>query len=174
MNGRQGKTARLRYGAQTVVVRTGVRIGKVVAESHSKLRSRAAYAVSKALRKGTLVRKPCEVCGNPRSQAHHDDYKKPLEVKWLCIVHHNLRHNSLGRGPAICDKNWRTWAILIVDHWSHKPTLTVPASWGRVEQRRHWSLLLKWLDDLKTIMNDVPWEDHSELVAELHGSLGLR
>lgn len=33
-------------------------------------------------------RKPCEVCGNEQSEAHHDDYSKPWEIRWLCQKHH--------------------------------------------------------------------------------------
>jgi hypothetical protein len=47
---------------------------------------------SRAIRRGELVRQPCEVCGNPRSHAHHDDYSKPLEVRWLCAGHHKRWH----------------------------------------------------------------------------------
>lgn len=49
---------------------------------------KARNAVSNALRDGRLVRMPCEVCGDTKSQAHHDDYKKPLQVRWLCFKHH--------------------------------------------------------------------------------------
>lgn len=31
---------------------------------------------------------PCEVCGTTPAQRHHDDYSKPLEIRWLCPVHH--------------------------------------------------------------------------------------
>lgn len=37
---------------------------------------------------GVITRQPCEVCGDPKVQAHHTDYSKPLEVRWLCKVHH--------------------------------------------------------------------------------------
>ena len=51
-------------------------------------RARAHNAVARALRSGKLVKEPCEVCGAVRVHAHHDDYSKPLEVRWLCPLHH--------------------------------------------------------------------------------------
>lgn len=47
------------------------------------------------IRSGKLKREPCEVCGNMRSQAHHEDYSKPLEVVWLCAFHHKARHREI-------------------------------------------------------------------------------
>lgn len=41
---------------------------------------------------GILVRKPCETCGATKSQGHHTDYMKPLDVKWLCSTCHGLEH----------------------------------------------------------------------------------
>jgi hypothetical protein len=38
---------------------------------------------------------PCEVCGDVLNvQAHHDDYDKPLEVRWLCRKHHQALHRK--------------------------------------------------------------------------------
>jgi hypothetical protein len=48
----------------------------------------ARLAVGYALKSGKLVKKPCEVCGSLLSEAHHPDYSKPLDVRWLCIKHH--------------------------------------------------------------------------------------
>jgi hypothetical protein len=53
---------------------------------------RAYTAVYRALKSGRLKKEPCEVCGAEKSQAHHDDYSKPLEVRWLCAVHHKALH----------------------------------------------------------------------------------
>lgn len=39
-----------------------------------------------------LTRQPCEVCGSEKAQAHHDDYSKPLDVRWLCTTHHAEWH----------------------------------------------------------------------------------
>ena len=56
----------------------------------------AQIAVGNAIRDGKITRQPCEVCGNPKAQAHHDDYGKPLDVRWLCTTHHAEwhRHNT--------------------------------------------------------------------------------
>lgn len=58
------------------------------------VKRRARYAVSNAIRDGRLVRSPCEVCGHWKSEAHHDDYSKPLEVRWLCFKHHRELHGQ--------------------------------------------------------------------------------
>jgi len=45
--------------------------------------------VRKAIREGRLIVQPCEVCGRKDAvQAHHEDYSKPLAVRWLCPLHH--------------------------------------------------------------------------------------
>ncbi len=56
---------------------------------------KAHFAVSNAIRDGKIKRKPCEVCGSTDSEAHHDDYSKPLDVMWLCPKHHAERHVHL-------------------------------------------------------------------------------
>lgn len=57
----------------------------------------AAYsAIRTALLNGSLVKLPCEVCGDTNVQAHHDDYSKPLDVRWLCFKHHReFAHNQI-------------------------------------------------------------------------------
>ena len=54
----------------------------------------AHIATGSAIRDGRLKRLPCEKCGNPKSQAHHDDYSKPFDVRWLCVKHHNEHHKA--------------------------------------------------------------------------------
>lgn len=57
------------------------------ARNPEKFHARAA--VYRALERGELVKQPCEVCGTELAvQAHHDDYARPLEVRWLCRRHH--------------------------------------------------------------------------------------
>jgi hypothetical protein len=48
------------------------------------------------LKRGKLTRQPCEVCGAV-AQMHHDDYSKPLEVRWLCRGHHLEHHRAEAR-----------------------------------------------------------------------------
>jgi ribosomal protein S27AE len=47
-------------------------------------------SVQYAIATGRLVKGVCEVCGSTNVQAHHDDYNKRLEVRWLCRKHHAL------------------------------------------------------------------------------------
>ena len=51
-------------------------------------------AVQSALRRGILIRQCCEVCGSERTDAHHDDHRKPLDVRWLCRRHHSALHSE--------------------------------------------------------------------------------
>ncbi len=60
-----------------------------------KLHPEQAHAhnvVTKALMSGKLLCCPCEVCGCEKVDAHHDDYSKTLEVRWLCRQHHADHH----------------------------------------------------------------------------------
>jgi len=57
-------------------------------------KNKARQAVSNAVRDGRLVKLPCQVCGSPKSQAHHPDYRSPLKVVWLCFKHHREIHNQ--------------------------------------------------------------------------------
>lgn len=55
-------------------------------------RGKASQKVRDAVRSGKMERKPCEVCSEPNAEGHHDDYSKPLEVRWLCRKHHARHH----------------------------------------------------------------------------------
>jgi hypothetical protein len=53
-------------------------------------------AVKYALKQGRIIKQPCEICGTESNvQAHHDDYSKPLDIRWLCQRHHADHHRLL-------------------------------------------------------------------------------
>jgi hypothetical protein len=53
----------------------------------------ARQKVYKAVKRGELMRQPCEVCGRAFVHGHHDDYSAPpLNVRWLCPKHHRSCH----------------------------------------------------------------------------------
>ena len=54
----------------------------------------AYQKVLNALKCGSLIRQPCEKCKSEETQAHHDDYQKPLTVRWLCTQHHAEWHRN--------------------------------------------------------------------------------
>lgn len=74
------------------------RAAKRLWQASNPEKRKAHKAVERALAEGTLIRKPCEKCGNKNSQAHHEDYSKPLEVIWLCQKDHKARHIELKKG----------------------------------------------------------------------------
>src|SRR5207245_3360451 len=48
--------------------------------------------------RGHMIRKPCEVCGHPKSEAHHYhgyDTEHALDVRWLCKPHHDEAERML-------------------------------------------------------------------------------
>lgn len=62
---------------------------------------KARTAIGNWLRDTGAQRPPCEVCGDPKSDAHHEDYSKPLEVIWLCRKHHAERHIEIKKEKAL-------------------------------------------------------------------------
>lgn len=53
-------------------------------------RARAKHA----LKMHWISRQPCEICLHPVAEMHHEDYDKPLEVRWLCDDHHQMVTNN--------------------------------------------------------------------------------
>ena len=68
--------------------------------NEDKRRIKCHNTVSRAVKNGTLVKQPCIKCGNDKSQAHHHDYDKPLDVTWLCQICHSKLHQEM-KGKAI-------------------------------------------------------------------------
>jgi hypothetical protein len=62
-------------------------------EIHPEKKS-ATTTLGNAVRDGKITKMPCAKCGDPRSEAHHEDYSKPLDVIWLCKKHHWMVHEE--------------------------------------------------------------------------------
>ena len=74
---------------------------RVYAKAHStEAHHKARRLVRSAIDSGRLVRQPCEVCQSLPTHGHHDDYSKPLAVRWLCPKHHREHHAKATGGQA--------------------------------------------------------------------------
>jgi hypothetical protein len=60
-------------------------------------KAKARNALSNAVRDGRLIRLPCKHCGEVKTEAHHTDYSKPLDVEWLCFKCHRVH----GHGQVV-------------------------------------------------------------------------
>lgn len=61
---------------------------------------RAHTALGNAVRKGLMVPDNCQTCGSSENiHGHHDDYAKPLNVRWLCAACHKAWHLKHGEAP---------------------------------------------------------------------------
>lgn len=57
-------------------------------------KSRAYSLVQRAVASKRIDRRPCDECGALKSEAHHTDYSRPLDVKWLCAKCHHAKHRK--------------------------------------------------------------------------------
>lgn len=61
-------------------------------DEHKKYLTR--MTLNNAVLSGKITRQFCEIDGCQKiGEAHHDDYNKPLDVKWLCKLHHEEYHH---------------------------------------------------------------------------------
>ena len=84
--------ARLRTRRRSDEFRARARQQQAAARRTQK--GQARYLVSRALQAGEVVRELCETCGERRGDAHHDDYSRPLDVRWLCRRCHGVIHRK--------------------------------------------------------------------------------
>ena len=67
----------------------------------NKVKHAAHVLVSNAVRDKRLIKDTeCQECGKSdvALHGHHDDYTKPLEVRWLCPACHAAWHKEHGEG----------------------------------------------------------------------------
>jgi hypothetical protein len=88
------KTIKLRKYCEDCVREPKIR--KKYEDLELELKYVAHKEVKLAIISGKLIPKPCEICGRPEFAAHHEDYNKPLDVKWLCVSCHMSLHRPFG------------------------------------------------------------------------------
>lgn len=59
-----------------------------------KQKNCARSYVNVYVRRGILIKQSCEICGNENAEKHHDDYSKPLQVRWFCRSCHLNFHKQ--------------------------------------------------------------------------------
>ena len=72
-----------------------VKVPELLTENEKMIRQAARDYLNRLIRQNVVKRLNCEVCGsNKNVEAHHDDYTRPLDVLWLCRVHHDEHHKT--------------------------------------------------------------------------------
>lgn len=113
-------------------------------------KGRVQHQVANAIKHGRLTPMPCEVCG-ATAEAHHDDYSRPLDVRWLCHLHHCEWHEHHGEGanahdteafkrPPSVTSQPRPCVICGKDFYLKKKSLKAPAL--TCGARACWSALI--------------------------------
>jgi hypothetical protein len=64
-------------------------------ESKNREKALAHRKVETHVKLGNIQKMPCERCGSLNVHAHHENYSRPLEIMWLCPIHHKQRHKEL-------------------------------------------------------------------------------
>ncbi len=64
-------------------------------KKQSPEKEEARKLLRKAIKDGSVIKRPCTICGNQKSQGHHTDYSKPLDILWLCTLHHGEHHRKI-------------------------------------------------------------------------------
>ena len=64
-------------------------------KEHVKTKDRVRSKTNWLVRTGKLKRKPCKICGETITEAHHRNYQDYLDIEWLCRKHHRELHKKL-------------------------------------------------------------------------------
>lgn len=71
------------------------RVHQIAAEKKGDIWGKVHGQVHRAVKNSIIQKQPCEKCGETKLvHAHHDDYAKPLDVRWLCPAHHKQVHTK--------------------------------------------------------------------------------
>ena len=63
-------------------------------DPQEQMKAAARRLLRSAIEAGDVVRQSCEVCQATPTDGHHSDYLQPLNVQWLCRIHHHAVHKE--------------------------------------------------------------------------------
>lgn len=61
---------------------------------HQKKKDIARSYANVYLKRGKIKKESCCICGELKTEMHHNDYNKPLEIKWYCKKCHKQFHKT--------------------------------------------------------------------------------
>lgn len=61
--------------------------------NEQRVKAKARAYLNVYIKRGKVVKEDC-FCGEAGTEAHHEDYAKPLEVVWYCRKHHLEYHTQ--------------------------------------------------------------------------------
>lgn len=76
----------------------------------ARLKANARAYANVYQRRGVLQRQPCERCG-AKAEKHHEDYRRPLMVRWFCRHCHLKLHNA---PPLTMAEQLERFAIVVI------------------------------------------------------------
>ena len=63
--------------------------------TEQKIKHRVRSLTRSFIKAGIIIKGCCEICGTVKNvEAHHDDYAKPMDIRWLCRTHHREHHKT--------------------------------------------------------------------------------
>ena len=90
-----GKIKEENYSSESYCGRCKSTLRRIKMNPEARAKEVTRILTRRAIAQGRLMRQPCEVCGSiERIDAHHDDYSKPLVIRWLCKKHHIEHHKN--------------------------------------------------------------------------------
>ena len=60
----------------------------------NRIKQLCRLRTSLMVKKGEIIILLCQICGELKVEAHHDNYNKPTNVMWLCVKHHKELHRK--------------------------------------------------------------------------------
>ena len=100
---RDAVITRTNHYRKTAAGKAAVRLAYLHQKAKHPERVAARQALGVAVRKGQILKRPCERCGAKKVHGHHPDYSRPLDVVWLCPDCHRKEHEAMKNRQIIAD-----------------------------------------------------------------------